>query len=234
MAKRLGSPLAVLNFLLPITKQLNNYTSEKMTRDVVVGCTMATLMIPQGLAFATVSGIPILYGLYIVWAPPFFYSLFGVSLHVSYGPFALVGLFISDALRIRGYQPCDGLCPHGPEEPTAYLEACTMITFMVSMWYFLMAIFNLGEPLAMLLADPVISGFVTASAILVANSQVCTFFQIRPPVRSDIVGIFTQLWEVRDTINWWSVTMGVGSMLVYFALRRGNAYIKSRGVAGFF
>ncbi|CAN0382255.1 unnamed protein product, partial [Ectocarpus sp. 12 AP-2014] len=47
MAKRLGSPLAVLNFLLPITKQLNNYTSEKMTRDVVVGCTMATLMIPQ-------------------------------------------------------------------------------------------------------------------------------------------------------------------------------------------
>ncbi|CAN0382287.1 unnamed protein product, partial [Ectocarpus sp. 12 AP-2014] len=87
----------------------------------------------------------------------------------------------------------------------AYLEACTMITFMVSMWYFLMAIFNLGEPLAMLLADPVISGFVTASAILVANSQVCTFFQIRPPVRSDIVGIFTQLWEVRDTINWWSV-----------------------------
>ncbi|CAB1121451.1 sulP [Ectocarpus sp. CCAP 1310/34] len=88
-----------------------------------------------------------------------------------------------------------------------------MITFMVSMWYFLMAIFNLGEPLAMLLADPVISGFVTASALLVANSQ---------------------LWEVRDTINWWSVTMGVGSMLVYFALRRGNAYIKSRGVAGFF
>ncbi|CAN0180573.1 unnamed protein product, partial [Ectocarpus sp. 13 AM-2016] len=167
----------------------------------------------QGLAFATVSGIPILYGLYIVWAPPFFYSLFGVSLHVSYGPFALVGLFISDALRIRGYQPCDGLCRHETEETKAYLEACTMITFMVSMWYFLMAIFNLGEPLAMLLADPVISGFVTASAILVANSQ---------------------LWEVRDTINWWSVTMGVGSMLVYFALRRGNAYIKSRGVAGFF
>ncbi|CBJ48292.1 sulfate permease [Ectocarpus siliculosus] len=213
MAKRLGSPLAVLNFLLPITKQLNNYTSEKMTRDVVVGCTMATLMIPQGLAFATVSGIPILYGLYIVWAPPFFYSLFGVSLHVSYGPFALVGLFISDALRIRGYQPCDGLCRHKTDETQAYLEACTIITFMVSMWYFLMAMFNLGEPLAMLLADPVISGFVTASALLVANSQ---------------------LWEVRDTINWWSVTMGVGSMLVYFALRRGNAYIKDRGVAGFF
>lgn len=70
----------------------------------------------QGLAFATVSGIPILYGLYMVWAPPFFYSLFGVSIHVSYGPFALVGLFISDALRIRGYQPCAGLCRGEPEE----------------------------------------------------------------------------------------------------------------------
>lgn len=64
----------------------------------------------QGLAFATVAGIPLLYGLYIVWAPPFFYSLYGVSLHVSYGPFALVGLFMNDALHKRGYKPCDGLC----------------------------------------------------------------------------------------------------------------------------
>lgn len=70
----------------------------------------------QGLAFATVSGIPLLYGLYIVWAPPFFYALFGVSLHVSYGPFALMGLFISDALGKRGYQPCDGLCRLDTEE----------------------------------------------------------------------------------------------------------------------
>ncbi|CAN0467445.1 unnamed protein product, partial [Laminaria digitata] len=130
----------------------------------------------QGLAFATVAGIPLLYGLYIVWAPPFFYSLYGVSLHVSYGPFALVGLFMNDALGKRGYKPCDGLCRNESEKTEVrveeYLEACTIITFMVSMWYFLMAVFNLGEPLAMLLADPVISGFVTASAILVANSQV--------------------------------------------------------------
>eukprot|EP00752_Nemacystus_decipiens_P016306 g14582.t1 len=234
VARKFRSPLALLNFVLPITKQLNTYTSEKLARDLVVGTTMATLMIPQGLAFATVAGIPLLYGLYIVWAPPFFYSLFGVSLHVSYGPFALVGLFISDALAKRGYQPCDGLCRHDTEETRAYLEACTMITFMVSMWYFLMAIFKLGEPLAILLADPVISGFVTASAILVANSQVCTFFQIQHPARSDIVGTFIQLWEARAYINWWSVAMGVGSMLVYFALRRFNAYIKSKGAAGFF
>lgn len=76
----------------------------------------------QGLAFATVSGIPLLYGLYIVWAPPFFYSLFGVSLHVSYGPFALVGLFISDALAKRGYHPCDGLCRHDTEETRVSLD----------------------------------------------------------------------------------------------------------------
>lgn len=47
VAKKFSSPLALLNFVLPITKQLNNYTSDKMTRDLVVGCTMATLMIPQ-------------------------------------------------------------------------------------------------------------------------------------------------------------------------------------------
>lgn len=69
----------------------------------------------QGLAFATVAGIPLLYGLYIVWAPPFFYALYGVSLHVSYGPFALVGLFMNDALRKRGYKPCDGLCRNESE-----------------------------------------------------------------------------------------------------------------------
>lgn len=47
MAKRVKSPTALLNFLLPITKQLNTYTSEKLARDLIVGTTMATLMIPQ-------------------------------------------------------------------------------------------------------------------------------------------------------------------------------------------
>lgn len=47
VARKFSSPLALLNFVLPITKQLNTYTSEKMTRDLVVGTTMATLMIPQ-------------------------------------------------------------------------------------------------------------------------------------------------------------------------------------------
>lgn len=69
-----------------------------------------SLLLLQGLAFATVAGIPLLYGLYIVWAPPFFYSLFGVSVHVSYGPFALVGLFMSNALGKLGYKPCNGIC----------------------------------------------------------------------------------------------------------------------------
>ena len=95
------------SWLLPPT---NNNTFYTQIHVVTAVCTT------QGLAFATVSGIPLLYGLYIVWAPPFFYSLFGVSLHVSYGPFALVGLFISDALHKRGYQPCDGLCRHDTEE----------------------------------------------------------------------------------------------------------------------
>lgn len=76
----------------------------------------------QGLAFATVAGIPLLYGLYIVWAPPFFYSLYGVSLHVSYGPFALVGLFMNDALGKRGYKPCDGLCRNESEQTEVKVE----------------------------------------------------------------------------------------------------------------
>lgn len=70
----------------------------------------------KGLAFATVAGIPLLYGLYIVWMPPFIYSLFGTSIHVSYGPFALMGLFMSNALEKRGYKPCDGICRHESEQ----------------------------------------------------------------------------------------------------------------------
>lgn len=62
------------------------------------------------------AGIPLLYGLYIVWMPPFIYSLFGMSIHVSFGPFALVGLFVNQSLGNRGYKPCDGLCRHDTVE----------------------------------------------------------------------------------------------------------------------
>lgn len=62
------------------------------------------------------AGIPLLYGLYIVWMPPFVHALYGVSIHVSYGPFALMGLFMSDALGDRGYKPCDGICRHDTKE----------------------------------------------------------------------------------------------------------------------
>ncbi|CAM9306415.1 unnamed protein product [Discosporangium mesarthrocarpum] len=207
----------------------------RIKSDVAYG--MRTLSTEEeGMAFATVAGIPLVYGLYIVWAPPFIQSLWGVSLHVSYGPFALMGLLMSDSLGNRGFKSCDGICRQQSQETQDYLDACMLVTFLVGMCYFIMAIFNMGEPLAILLADPVISGFVTASAILVANSQVCSFLQIQHPAEKDssVFGTLQQAWGSRGHINLGSVAVGLCSMAFYFFLRRCNAQLRKRGVVGFF
>lgn len=108
--RTVAHPKELLFAVLPLSKTVANYQREDLWKDLIAGLTMATLMVPQGMAFATVAGIPLVYGLYIVWMPSLIYSLYGSSIYVSYGPYALIGLLLNDSLGSYGFHACDGIC----------------------------------------------------------------------------------------------------------------------------
>ncbi|CAM9181137.1 unnamed protein product [Chrysoparadoxa australica] len=231
--QKIQSPEVLLQYLFPLAHSMKHYTQEMLIRDTIAGLTLATLMIPQGMAFATVAGIPLVYGLYIVWIPSFMYALYGDSIHVSYGPYALIGIVMSDALGRYGHKSCDGICKQETPEVKAYLASCCLVTFMVGLLYFAFAVLRFGDLLAMMLAEPVVDGFVQASALLVMASQLGSFFQIPGASPNTFFNSVANVWERRSQINVATVIVGVASIVVYRALKRANQSFRYRGSSFF-
>eukprot|EP01084_Bolivina_argentea_P249713 418152_1 len=233
-AKRLiPRPRHLLFTLLPISKSLQSYTWEDLMWDTTVGVSMATLQVPQGMAFATVAGIPLVYGLYIVWFPGLVYALFGGCREVSYGPYALVGLLLSDGLSKYGYKPCHGICSSHQaisHEEERYLTAALGVSFLVGILFLMAAFFNLGRAMSSLLPHPVISGFIQASAILIMVSQLPTFFQTPSPSSKGFIRTLESVFVNWDKINWVSVIFGTAAVVIYLSLNFANKKFKAKQV----
>ena len=144
---------------LPIAQWLPGYGVDTLRRDLLAGVVVTLMLIPQSLAYALLAGLPPEVGLYASIAPLLAYAVFGTSRTLSVGPVAVASLMSAAALGQVAVQ--------GTGE---YLLAAAVLAVLSGAFLFLLGILRLGF-LANLLSHPVISGFITASAILIALSQ---------------------------------------------------------------
>lgn len=94
------NPIPFINNLIPILKWLPNYDfKDNFLPDLVAGCTILALNLPQGLAYGTLAGVEPIYGLYVSMFPMIIYSLFGTSRHLSVGTFAVLSIACYDTLE---------------------------------------------------------------------------------------------------------------------------------------
>src|SRR5690554_5256278 len=117
------------------------------------------MLIPQSLAYAMLAGLPPITGLYASIAPLFLYAIFGSSRTLAVGPVAVISLMTAAALG-----------PLFAAESAAYIGAAMLLAALSGLVLLLMAVLRLGF-LANFLSHPVISGFISASGILIALSQ---------------------------------------------------------------
>ena len=145
---------------IPICKDLLTYKRSTLFSDFISGLSIAVIVIPQGLAYAMIAGLPPIYGLYAALIPQFIHGIMGTSRHPAVGPVALDSLVVAIALG--------ALSLSGVEQT---INAAIFLAAIVGVLQILMGMLRMGV-LANYLSRPVISGFTSAAAIIIGLSQV--------------------------------------------------------------
>lgn len=144
--------------MLKILSWTKNYEKSKLKGDFFAGITTGVMLIPQGMAYALIAGLPPVYGLYAALIPPIFYVLSGTSYQLSVGPVATVSLLVFAGLgelHLSGQQ---------------LILSAALLAFLVGLIQLVFGISRLGF-IANFLSRPVISGYTSAAAIIICLSQ---------------------------------------------------------------
>ena len=138
---------------------LPGYTSETLRADAVAGLTVGVMLIPQGMAYAVIAGMPPIYGLYAGLVPLLVYPIFGSSRQMALGPAAIDMLIVGASIGALAQVGTD-----------RYVTLAILLTAMVGLVQMAMGIMQLGF-VANLLSRPVIAGLTTAAALIISASQ---------------------------------------------------------------
>ena len=144
---------------IPILQWLPKYKKGDFLRDLIAGLTVGIILVPQGMAYAMIAGLPPVYGLYAALIPVLMYMVLGTSKHVSVGPVAMDSLLVAaglGALSIVGVEN--------------YIAIAILLAFMVGTIQLLLGVLKMGF-LVNFLSKPVISGFTSAAALVIIFSQ---------------------------------------------------------------
>ncbi|MBN9504755.1 MAG: sulfate permease [Altererythrobacter sp.] len=193
---------------LPILDWGCAYNGSALTNDLVAAGIVTIMLIPQSLAYAMLAGLPPEVGLYASILPIIAYALFGTSRTLAVGPVAVISLMTLTA--------ASSVAPPGSAE---FIAAALVLALLSGLILLLMGVLKLGF-LANLLSHPVVSGFITASGIIIATSQLKAIFGISASGEAmpELVG--TLLANLPDT-NLPTLVIGVLSTAFLFWVRKG-------------
>jgi SulP family sulfate permease len=211
----------------PILDWGSRYNRQTLTSDLIAAIIVTIMLIPQSLAYALLAGLPPEVGLYASILPLIAYAIFGTSSALAVGPVAVVSLMTATAV---GRLAAEGTAD--------YASAAIILALLSGVMLTLMGLFRLGF-IANFLSHPVISGFITASGIIIATSQIGGLLGIRteghamPELVMSILGNIGQvnvytlavgvvavallLWIRLDLKNWlarFGVPKGVATIIV--------------------
>ena len=192
---------------LPILQWAPQYGRDQATSDLIAAVIVTVMLIPQSLAYALLAGLPAQVGLYASILPLVIYAVFGTSRTLSVGPVAVVSLMTAAALA--------PLAAAGTPE---YIAGAVLLAVMSGLMLTLMGILRLGF-LANFLSHPVISGFITASGIVIAASQLKHIFGVQASGHNLIEIVQSILASIGDT-NGYTVAIGVSAWLFLLLSRK--------------
>lgn len=200
--------LARLEQWVPAIKWARNYDRGVLGNDLVAAVIVTIMLIPQSLAYAMLAGLPPYVGLYASILPLCVYALFGTSRTLSVGPVAVVSLMTAAAVS-------QVAAPGSPE----YLAAALLLALLSGLVLVAMAALRLGF-LANFLSHPVISGFISASGLLIAVSQLKHILGITA-AGDTLPEMLRQLSGMIGRVNVPTLVIGLSAIAFLFWVRRG-------------
>ena len=190
--------------VLPASEWLRRYSRKDASGDLTAGVIVAIMLVPQAMAYALLAGLPPEIGLYASMAPPIIYALFGSSRTLAVGPVAVASLMVAAALG-----------PRAVEGSADYLSGAIIISLEVGLILFALGLTRAGF-IANYLSHPVMSGFTSAAALIIALSQVKHLLGLPMPGNLDfghtMVAIVSSIAEINP------VTTGIGVVAIVLLL----------------
>ena len=200
---------------LPILNWAPSYSRETFSADAIAALIVTIMLIPQSLAYALLAGLPPEVGLYASIVPLLLYTLFGTSMTLAVGPVAVASLMTASAVG--------ELAARGTPE---YLGAAIVLALLSGLMLIVMGVARLGF-LANFLSHPVISGFITASAVIIAVGQMKHLLGVNVSGHNLIEQVTSLIASLADTN---ATTLALGAAAIGFLVwaRRALAPLLAR------
>ncbi len=199
---------ALLKYI-PATSWLPNYQKQYLQGDLIAGITVAVMLVPQGMAYAMLAGLPPIIGLYASIIPLLIYALFGTSRQLAVGPVAIVSLMTATGI---------GGVISGASIET-YIAYAVLLALMVGIIQLAMGIAKVGF-LVTFLSHPVISGFTSAAALIIGFSQLKHLLGLDIPRSHHIHEIIMNAAGQWDQSHMTTLLIGLASIVLLLLLKR--------------
>lgn len=180
---------------------LPRYSTKYLGSDISAGLTVGVMLIPQGMAYAMIAGLPPVYGLYAALVPQLVYALMGTSRQLSVGPVAMDSLLVASGLG--------ALSLSGIEE---YIQMAIFLAFFMGILQVVLGLLRFGF-IVNFLAKPVISGFTSAAAIIIGMSQLKYVLGTSIPRSNKIQQLVVYVWESIDHIHLLTFTICLAAIV---------------------
>lgn len=191
---------------VPAAAWRRGYDRESLVSDTIAGVVVAIMLVPQGMAYALLAGLPPETGLYASILPLILYGLLGSSRALAVGPVAIVSLLVAS-----------GLAPLADAGSTLYLQLALTLALLAGVIQFGMGLLRMGA-LVNFLSHPVISGFTSAAAIVIGFSQLKHLLGYSVP-RGEFVEQVAYTFENLGRTNPVTLAIGLGGILLLILFR---------------
>jgi SulP family sulfate permease len=201
-------PSARWAFLMPFMSWLPSVGRTEIRADLMAALTGAVVVLPQGVAFATIAGMPPEYGLYAGMVPAMIAALFGSSRHLVSGPTTAASVVLFSALSIMAV-------PGSPQ----YVTLALTLTFMVGLFELALGLARMGA-LVNFISHSVVVGFTAGAAILIAAKQLKHFFGVTIDSGGHLHDIMLEFGRHVLDINPYATIVAVVTLLLGIGIKR--------------
>ncbi len=190
----------LLTRILPFLRWGFMLNKENLRADFMAGLTGAVIVLPQGVAFAMIAGLPPVYGLYSAMVPAIVAALFGSSRHLISGP--------TTAISIVVFATVSKFATPGTPE---FIEMALTLTFLAGVYQLALGLGRMGT-LVNFVSHSVVVGFTAGAALLIATSQLKHFFGVKIPAGESFLHTWLELFAQVGNINLYALLISVASL----------------------
>ncbi len=192
---------------LTIIRDLKNYDTQSFIGDLISGLMVAIVLIPQGLAYSILAGMPPVYGLYASLVPLVVYSVFASSRYLSVGPVAIMSIVI-----------LAGVSSFARPGTMEYIEMVLLVGLISGVFQIIFALLKLGT-LSNFLSKPVMNGFIAAAGIIIIISQLKHLLSLEYGGSGSVTQILSGFIQHLSEYNVYSGALGLGAILLLIIMR---------------